>query len=164
MWLALLTGMRLQEILGLKWSEVRGSEIRLPGNRTKSGYPRTVYLVAEAQALLPKRGDEASLVFRGAFDGGLWNNFGREWRRAREAARLPRVRFHDLRHEWASRYVEAGGTLIELMQAGGWRTLAQVQRYAKAEKARIRQTLQVLGNGVGASARIALVLQEVSAS
>jgi integrase len=161
-WLALLTGMRQQEILGLTWAEVRGGEIRLPGNRTKSGYPRAVYLADESIALLGKRDDDAALVFSGA-GGALWNNFGREWRRARKAAKLPRARFHDLRHEWASRYVEAGGTLIELMQAGGWRTLSQVQRYSKAEKARIRETLGALAQSVRPGARIAQVLLEASA-
>jgi integrase len=102
-----------------------------------------------------------SSSFAGREGGGLANNVGREWRRARKAAKLPRARFHDLRHEWASRYVEAGGTLIELMQAGGWRTLAQVQRYAKAEKARIRETLAILAQS--AELRIAGVLQKVSA-
>jgi integrase len=163
-WLALLTGMREQEILGLTWAEVRGSEIRLPGNRTKSGYPRAVYLADDALALLPKRSDGAELVFRGETGSPLWNNFGREWRRARAAAKLPRARFHDIRHEWASRYVEAGGTLIELMQAGGWRTLSQVQRYSKAEKARIRETLSALAQSVRAGARIAPALLELSAS
>jgi integrase len=162
-WLALLTGMRQQEILGLTWAEVRGSDIRLPGNRTKSGYPRTVFLADEALALLPKRGDDGALVFRGESGGALWNNFGREWRRARKAAKLPTARFHDLRHEWASRYVEAGGTLIELMQAGGWRTLSQVQRYSKAEKARIRETLNALAQSIKSGPRIAPVLLEVSA-
>jgi integrase len=162
--LALMTGMRQREILDLTWGEVRGGEVWLPGSRTKSGYPRTVYLAPEAVGLLPRRGKDEELVFRGPEGGGLADNVGREWRRARKAAKLPRVRFHDLRHEWASRYVEAGGTLIELMQAGGWRTLSQVQRYAKAEKARIRETLGVLAKGFGAPARIAVLLPAVSAS
>jgi integrase len=162
-WIALLTGMREREILDLPPREVRGNEIRLPGSRTKSGYPRTVYLSAEAVGLLPKREKDEELVFRGPEGGGLANNFGREWRKARKAAKLPRVRFHDLRHEWASRYVEAGGTLIELMEAGGWRTLSQVQRYAKADKDRIRETLAAIAKGVGAPSRIAVVLPAVSA-
>jgi hypothetical protein len=45
------------------------------------------------------------------------------------------------KHEGASRFIEAGGTLIELMQQGGWRTLAQVQRYAHADDAHIRKVL-----------------------
>jgi integrase len=103
--------LRLQEILGLTRDEIRGNEIRLAGVRTKSGYARTVFLSDGALALLPKRGDGEQLVFRGDTGAALWNNFGREWRRARAVAKLPRARFHDLRHEWASRYVEAGERL-----------------------------------------------------
>lgn len=163
-WFALLTGMRRLEVFGLTWAEVRGSEIRLSGNRTKSGYPRTVYLADEALALLPKRGEDSELVFRGGAGGALWGNLGREWRKARIAAKLPSVRFHDLRHEWASRYMEAGGTPAELMMAGGWRSISQVQRYSKAEKSRIRETLGALAKGVRTGARIAPVLLEVSGS
>jgi integrase len=64
-WLALLTGMREREVLELPWSEVRGGEVWLPGSRTKSGYPRTVYLATEAVRLLPRRGKDEELVFRG---------------------------------------------------------------------------------------------------
>lgn len=52
--------------------------------------------------------------------GGLENNFNRYWEAARERAGLPWLRVHDLRHEAASRYLEAGGTLRELMELGGW--------------------------------------------
>jgi integrase len=163
-WLALLTGMRQREVLDLTWNEVRANGIRLPGSRTKSGYPRNVGLTDEMRALLPKRREDAALVFVGEDGGALSNNVGREWRKARKAVKLPRARFHDLRHEWASRYVEAGGTLIELMEAGGWRTLSQVQRYSKADKDRIRQTMAALSRNLNRTARIAVVLPAVSAS
>ncbi|HEX9149597.1 MAG TPA: tyrosine-type recombinase/integrase, partial [Thermoanaerobaculia bacterium] len=101
---------------------------------------------------------------RGAAGGALWGNLGREWRKARTAAKLPGVRFHDLRHEWASRYMEAGGTPSELMSAGGSRSISQVQRYSKAEKSRIRETLGTLAQGVRTGARIAPVLLEVAGS
>lgn len=143
------------------------NEIRLPGSRTKSGYPRSVDLTDEARALLPKRREDGALVFVGE-GGALSNKVGRAWRKARERAKLPRVRFHDLRHELSSRYVEAGGTLVELMQAGGWRTLSQVQRYSKAERSRIRETMAALSRNLNrpadTPARIATVLLEVSAS
>jgi len=43
---------------------------------------------------------------------------------------LPTLRFHDLRHTWASWHVQAGTPLPVLQALGGWASLAMVQRYA----------------------------------
>ena len=64
-----------------------------------------------------------------------------------------RTRFHDLRHEWASRYVEAGGDLVSLMEVGGWSQLSLVQRYAKTSHERIRATLERVSNSTPDSTR-----------
>jgi integrase len=39
-------------------------------------------------------------------------------------------RFHDLRHTWASRHVQSGSSLPELMELGGWKSYEMVLRYA----------------------------------
>ena len=76
-------------------------------------------------------------------DGGSTkNNFDRAWRAARKDAELSWLRVHDLRHEAASRYLEAGGTLRELQELGGWSDLKMVERYSKVTRDRIRETLQ----------------------
>jgi integrase len=142
--LLLATAARSGEILGLRWGEVRSDAIYL--TRTKSGEARTVPLTVEAAALLPRRparAQDTDLVFPGVAD-----NFGRVWRRARERAKVPWLRVHDLRHEAASRYIEAGGTLTELLALGGWSSLSLVARYSHADAARIRETLERAG-GVG---------------
>jgi integrase len=140
--LLLATGMRKSEATGLLWKEVRGDALYL--TRTKSGKPRWVPLTAETARLLPARAEGAtdeSLVFRGQDGGAIGNNVNRAWDAARKAARLDWLRIHDLRHEAASRYLEAGGTLRELQELGGWSSLELVQRYAKASRDRIRETL-----------------------
>jgi integrase len=47
-----------------------------------------------------------------------------------KAAGVAPLRWHDLRHTWASWHVQGGTSLHELMQLGGWASLAMVQRYA----------------------------------
>jgi len=59
-------------------------------------------------------------------------------------------------HEWASRYVEAGGDLVSLMKVGGWSQRSLVQRYAKASHERIRATLEKFANGTSDSTRAVL--------
>jgi site-specific recombinase XerD len=58
---------------------------------------------------------------------------------------LPWMRVHDLRHEAASRFLEAGGTPRELQVLGGWSGLELVERYSKVDQDRIRETLAKLG-------------------
>jgi len=140
--LLLATAMRKGEALGLTWSEVRGRSLYL--TRTKSGKAREVPLTPEAAALLPKRPADAAdsdLVFRGPEGGDLRHNFDRSWRATREDAGLPWLRVHDLRHEAASRFLEAGATLRELQELGGWSSLELVERYAKVTRERIREAL-----------------------
>ena len=52
------------------------------------------------------------------------------WRKACIRAGVPSLRFHDLRHTWASWHVQAGTPLPVLQELGGWASLAMVQRYA----------------------------------
>ncbi len=140
--LLLATAMRKGEALGLTWGEVRGRALYL--TRTKSGKPREVPLTAQAAALLPEKpadAGDAEVVFRGRDGGDLRHNFDRSWRSAREAAKLPWLRVHDLRHEAASRFLEAGATLRELQELGGWSSLELVERYAKVTRERIREAL-----------------------
>jgi len=112
--LALATGMRKGEILGLEWGEVDlGSKrISLPASRTKGGKARYVDINADAEEVLREQ-----LKLRA--DGGINYVFHRKgkalgevktaWRYAVEKTNLPtRVRFHDLRHTAISRLSEAG--------------------------------------------------------
>ena len=52
------------------------------------------------------------------------------WRNACRRAGIKDLRFHDLRHTWASWHAQAGTPLSVLQELGGWRTTAMVQRYA----------------------------------
>ena len=55
---------------------------------------------------------------------------GHAFKNAAERAGLPDLRWHDLRHTWASWAVQSGVTLQELMQLGGWSGYTMVLRYA----------------------------------
>jgi len=150
---AVLTGMRREEILGLDWSMVHESEA-IPfarPTRTKSGKPRKVPLCGEAVKLLPPRPNEGGLVFAGAQRKGLSASFGRVWNAARIAAKVPGLRFHDLRHEWASRFTDAGGDLRTLQSVGGWSALSLVERYSHPTEER---AIAVLNRAAKSSAKV----------
>jgi integrase len=84
---------------------------------------------------------EGGRVFRGACGAPL-QNLQRAWRKARIRAGLPKTRFHDLRHEWASRFVESGGDVRALMEVGGWGSLALVARYSRSNLIRVAETME----------------------
>ena len=63
--LLLLTGQRLNEVAGLRWTEIDGDEIHLPGSRTKNHRAHVVPLPQAAQEVLAsvQRVPGSSLVF-----------------------------------------------------------------------------------------------------
>lgn len=127
---ALATGMRVSEILGLTWDRVRLDSVHL--THTKNGRERDVPITLKTRGLLPER-----IVGRDRVFDVEQETVGLAWRKAVVAAGFKDIHFHDNRHEWASRFIEAGGTLVELMTVGGWSSLDMVQRYARAEQGRI---------------------------
>ena len=64
------------------------------------------------------------------FKGKVIATVTTSFERARDVAGLPDVRFHDLRHTFASRLVQQGVPLYEVMQLTGHKSLVMVQRYA----------------------------------
>ncbi len=52
------------------------------------------------------------------------------WKKALRAAGLEDFRWHDLRHAWATRHIQAGTSTAELQELGGWQSSEMVRRYA----------------------------------
>jgi integrase len=146
---ALLTGMRRSEILGLTWDRVNLERRMIYLHRTKSGKPRWVAIGDDLHELLEAlpRHAKHDRVF--TYRGKPMDSLKRSWEAAREAAGIPGVRFHDLRHTWASRMVAAGVDLYELMDQGGWTTIAMVRRYAQFAPDRRIQTARLVDGTVG---------------
>ena len=60
------------------------------------------------------------------------------------AAGLIGFRFHDCRHTFASRLVNAGVDRYAVQAAGGWKTASMMQRYALLDPRTIRAAVEVL--------------------
>ena len=63
-----------------------------------------------------------------------------------ERAGLDDFRFHDLRHTFASRYMQRGGTLPALREILGHATLAMTVRYAHLRPAHLRAEMERTGS------------------
>ena len=123
--LALETGMRLGEIMGVKWPDVnlRSRVVRL--SDTKNGTRRDVPLSSRAVATLqalPKSLD--GRVFPIAVE-----TVKKAYHIAVERAGIEDLRFHDLRHEANSRVFERGLDMMEVAAITGHKTLAMLKRY-----------------------------------
>ena len=130
---ALWTGFRVSNITGLKWSNVdlHNRTLKIEAEHHKSGSSALQPMNDNVNALLRSMDVEKSSVF--VFlnvDGQPIKELHRRiWYRATKAAGLEGLRFHDLRHNWASRHAESGTDLLAIKELGGWKTLDMVQRY-----------------------------------
>lgn len=129
---ALATGCRAREITGLEWKRVDLKRGTAWLDKTKNGTPRGVPLNADAIEVLEELiGEHQQYVF--TYQGqpikrAITNH---AWYSAVKKAGLFDLRFHDLRHTWASWHRQAGTTCDELKDLGGWKSRTMVDRYAK---------------------------------
>ena len=148
---AAYAGLRLGELLALRWRDVDFAGHALTVARamsageetsTKSGHARRVPLPDQAAGALQRlhwRGDftaPGELVFCNVFgrilDGSALR---RRFKRARDAAGLRPLRFHDLRHTYGSLLAAAGVDLVTIQAAMGHSALATTGRYLHARPA-----------------------------
>jgi integrase len=129
--LLVFTGGRLSEILGLKWAWVdfeRG-EARLPDSKTGT---KTLHLPPPALAVLAElpRVEGNPYVIVGHIRGARLVNLEKPWRSIRNAASLPDIRLHDLRHAFASVAASSGMGLPIIGKMLGHTQAATTHRYA----------------------------------
>jgi integrase len=131
---ALLTGLRRGNILSLRWSQIdfeRGC-LFIAANEHKSKDHVTTPLCRQAMELLLhlKSKSTSPFVFTTPMNIPLNEVQHRLWSKVIKKANVEGLRFHDLRHNWATKHIEAGTDLLALKELGGWKTLEMVQRYA----------------------------------
>lgn len=129
---AMATGCRAKEITGLEWNRVDLARRTAWLDYTKNGTSRGVPLNHDAVVVLEEqlgKHERFCFTYEGKpISGGVSS---RAWRHAVEKAGLGDLRFHDLRHTWASWHRQNGTSCDELKELGGWKTRSMVDRYAK---------------------------------
>jgi integrase len=143
--IALNTGMRRGEILGLSWERVDFGRGVLQLEVTKNGRRREIPMNRAVDAALsglpgPK---VEGLVFRRA-DGSAWGAVRTAFERACRAAKIEDFRFHDLRHTAASWLIMRGRHLKEVQELLGHRTFTMTLRYAHLSPDRLREAVASL--------------------
>lgn len=131
--LALSTGMRRGEIMGLRWTQVDLKRGQILLFDTKNGSSRAAPLTGLALSMLTElskvRRIDTTLIFYGA-DKDKPVDLKKPWETAVTKAKLKDFRFHDLRHSAASYLAMNGASTIEIAAVLGHKTLQMVKRYS----------------------------------
>lgn len=144
--IALSTGARYSEILGLNWKEVDLEHRQFYFLDTKNGEHRGVAITSTVYKELCNFKKVQNINSNKVFatkDGKTVIYLRGQFERAVEQAKLENFHFHDLRHTAASFLAKGGASLLEIATILGHKTLAMVQRYAHLTK---NHTAKVLEN------------------
>ena len=154
---AVLTGLRMRAMLQLTWDRVDLDQRRvwIPGDQMKGASPHGLPLSTVAVrvlASLRKLHPEGNHVFQ-------WNGKpvddcnGYAFKSAVEHAGLTPLRWHDLRHTFASLSLQQGVTLPELKELGGWKSYEMVLNYAHLSPGHLAKAAEKVGQVIKAPAR-----------
>jgi len=138
--LLLLTGARKGEALKANWNHFDLSRNVWTVPVSKNGRARRIVLnqavidlIMELKAEAEVRGyplHPSSPVFYNPRTKDRYDSFYAAWHRARAKAEVPDVRFHDLRHTFASMLINEGVSLYEVQRLLGHHHITMTERYA----------------------------------
>ena len=146
---ALHTGMRRGEILNLHWSHVDLARRTLTILEQKNGARDTLPVNDTAMEVLQARAAVRTSNMEAVFLNGAGHprnarNLLRAFYPAMRKAGITRFRFHDLRHTFATRLIQAGVDVYTVQKLGRWKTISMVLRYAHHEPESLRGGAEVL--------------------
>jgi len=132
--LALNTGMRRGELLGLEWSRVDLDRrmIRILNAKSEAG-KRDIPMNATVHSLLSDLAKRATspLVFpSNRKPGEKLLDLKKGFKKAVQLAGISHIRFHDMRHSFATRLIRAGVDIITVQKLLGHSKITMTERYA----------------------------------
>lgn len=127
--LAIETGMRRGELLGLRWEHIDLDigVAHLP--MTKNGDARSVPLSIRARTVLQSLREGRRVASEPRVLPTTASAVSQAWGHLRVRASMPDLKLHDLRHEAVSRLFERGLNLMEVAAISGHKELSMLRRY-----------------------------------
>ena len=147
---ALNTGMRLGEILSLTWSNVNLKDgfIVVTAQNSKSRRLRRIPINSVLRSVLVALPKTQEIVFPSPATGRAWhgssNPLKTSFYAACRRAKITGLRFHDLRHTFASRLVAAGVSLVDVSKLLGHAQITTTMRYAHVNSDSQRKAVEKL--------------------
>ena len=128
------TGLRLSNICNLTWNQVNLFKRYVEIEKTKNGKPVWIPLSnlvhTELMKLSKVRDLQSNRVFLVDDKPIHRNRVGLAFRRLVKKAAIENFRFHDLRHDFCSRLIQAGEELSVVSELAGHSSIITTQRYA----------------------------------
>jgi integrase len=152
--LAINTGCRKEELLGLEWSRVdlQAGLIHLEARHTKSGKRRSIPINQKGRgAIISRAGFRAEYCPSSPWvfalpSGDRVLSIRRSFLTACRRAEITDFRVHDLRHTCAAWLVSAGAALAEVRDLLGHSTVKVTERYAHLAPENVRTAVGLLDN------------------
>ncbi len=131
---SLNTGLRRKELFTLSWPAVdlKRRQLTVVGSLSKTGQTRHVPLNRKVVETLREWRDKTGgdgLLFR-SHTGARFNNTQRSWANLLDDAGISGFRWHDLRHDFASKLVMRGVDLYTVSRLLGHSSVELTKRYA----------------------------------
>ncbi len=144
-------GLRLSNIVYLKWNEVNIFSKMIILERTKNGEPHSVPMTENVLNILKAlyMDKENDYVFGFGKDGKPFRHWwiSKSFRDTCRRVGVENFRFHDLRHDFCSKLVQRGADLYSVAGLAGHKDIKTTQRYAHLSPEKLRSTIQILNSG-----------------
>ena len=144
--LALSSGMRQGELMGLKWQDVNLKDGYLILHETKNGDRRRVPLSGLALTLLKEHSKvrrlDTQLLFPSERNPQKPIDLRKAYANALKSAGITEFTWHDLRHCTASYLAMNGASLAEIAEILGHKTLQMVKRYAHLSDGHVSSVIE----------------------
>ena len=144
--LALSSGMRKAELMGLKWPDVNLKDGYLILHKTKNGTRRRVPLSGLALTLLKEHNKirrlDTPLLFPSERNPQQPIDLRSAFEYAKERAEIKEFHWHDLRHCTASYLAMNNASLAEIAEILGHKTLQMVKRYAHLSDGHVSSVIE----------------------
>ena len=146
------TGMRRSEILTLRWDQIRNGFIYLEKTKTKN--KREIPINEELEKVFKEIRREQGLTSKCVFTyhSKTIRRVERAFKAALDRAKIEDFKFHDLRHTFASHVIMRGGSLKDVQELLGHKTMAMTLRYAHLSQEHKKKAVNLL-NGLTSSVK-----------
>lgn len=145
---SLATGLRQGNVMGLQWDCVKSDTLVIPARFTKTSQDYGIPLNKTAQRILKDRSQGAirglGQVFLLQGRTPVTYRLDRAWWRAIKAAGIPHMKWHGLRHTFASWLAEREVPWDVIARLGCWKPPGTVNHYVHLSVGHLRKWTEVL--------------------